>query len=54
MDLNKVVKKQVSAGVLLGAIFLTGMLFFLQKSEEKALELTYMGRGPLVADIFSP
>lgn len=54
MDLNKIVKKQVSIGVLLGAIFLTGVLFLLHKTEQKVLELTYMGRGPLVADILSP
>ena len=41
MELTKKVGNDVTAGFLVGALSLTGILYLLNQTEEKAIALTY-------------
>lgn len=41
MELNRKIGNDVTAGVLFGALCLTGILYMLNQTEEKSIALTY-------------
>lgn len=46
MNWRKRIRREVSVGFFIGAVCLTGILYFLLKTEERAQELYYRGIIP--------